>query len=239
MARARLKRVCRVRLRPRWCRRRRIRRRGFSAPADFRAASGSRASAGARRRPDRNRRSLWRAVLCGIRRETARAVIMRRSLGGIAMKKILGSALLAIAFLAGPVQAASHDADAGIVAFNHALAAATRAMDNDAILALWEDGGTSLLPDTPPIKGKPAMRSFLADLGRQLRGARMRKFELACHAIQINGGWASEWCEEHQMIAFANGRPPFNGTGRMLLVLHRGPNQAWRLSREMWQPALR
>jgi len=154
------------------------------------------------------------------------------------MKKIIGSALLAIAFAASPVQAASYNADAGIVAFNHALAAATRAMDNDAILALWEDGGTSLLPDMPPIEGKPAMTSFLAGVDKQLRGARMRKFELACHAIQITGDWASEWCEEHQMISFANGRPPFNGTGRLLLVLHRGPNRVWRLSREMWQPAV-
>lgn len=153
------------------------------------------------------------------------------------MKKIVGSALLAIASSANPVQAASHHADAGIIAFNHALAAATRAMDNQATLALWEDGGTSLLPDTPPIEGKPALASFLADVGKQLRGARMQKFEMACHAIQVNGDWASEWCEEHQMISFANDRPPFNGTGRMLLVLHRGPDRAWRLSREMWQPA--
>lgn len=153
------------------------------------------------------------------------------------MKKIVGSALLATAFSASMVQAASHNADAGVVAFNHALAAATRAMDNHAILALWEDGGTSLLPDMPPIEGKPAITSFLADVGKQLRGAQMRKFELACHAVQIAGDWASEWCEEHQVISFANDRPPFNGTGRMLLVLHRGPNRAWRLSREMWQPA--
>jgi ketosteroid isomerase-like protein len=154
------------------------------------------------------------------------------------MKRTLCALLAVVSFTAAahPTSAAT---DAGVVAFNHALAAATRAMDNQAILGLWEDGGISLLPDTPPIGGKPAIANFLAQVSKQLRGAHMRKFELACHEIQTEGDWSSEWCEEHQLVSFANGRPLFTGTGRMLLVLHREPNRAWRLSREMWQPAKR
>lgn len=161
------------------------------------------------------------------------------------MKKILARALLAATCFA-TATPATHAATnvatnvatkAGVVAFNHALATATRAMDNPAMLALWDSDGTSLLPDSPAIRGKPAIARFLEKVGKQLQGAHMQKFDLACHDIQASGDWASEWCDEHQQISFANGHPPFDGQGRMLFVLHRGPDRTWRLKLEMWQPS--
>jgi ketosteroid isomerase-like protein len=138
--------------------------------------------------------------------------------------------------LAGRTQAAG-DARAGIEAFNRALDQATLRMDNAATLALWEDDGVSLLPATAPMVGKPALAAFLRALQRQHPKARMQSFESHCHDIQSDGRLASEWCDEHQVVSFGDGTPPFDGRGKMLLVLHRGDDGRWRLRQEMWTQA--
>lgn len=128
------------------------------------------------------------------------------------------------------------DARAGIDAFNHALDQATRRMDNAATLALWEDDGVSLLPGMAPM-GKPAIAAFLAQLQRQHPNARMQTFQSQCFDVQVSGALASEWCQEHQVMTFNDGTAPFDGRGKMLLVLHRGDDGRWRLRQEMWNQA--
>lgn len=125
--------------------------------------------------------------------------------------------------------------DPGIAAFNQALASATMHMDNAATLALWDDEGVSLLPSTEAIVGKKAISEFLARVMQQLQGARMKSFDMQCGGLELHGDWASEWCDEHQVVELGNGKPDFDGHGRMLLVLHRGAGHKWRLRREMWQ----
>lgn len=151
------------------------------------------------------------------------------------MKNTLACALMMVAVFTLPAQAGSVAVNDEIIAFNQAFAVATRTMNSQATLALWEDDGAALLPDAAPILGKPAMDRFLVKVIKQLHGAHMQKFELVCHDVQITGNWASEWCDEHQRVVFANGLPPLDGKGRMLLVLHREPDKTWHLSREMWQ----
>ena len=126
----------------------------------------------------------------------------------------------------------------GIDAFNLALIQATTRMDNAATLALWEDDGIALLPQTAPIVGKKALAKFLDEVSSQVRGARMEKFEMKCFDIESTGHLATEWCEEHQHILLADGKPPFDGWGKMLLVLHRGADGKWRMRREMWNEGL-
>jgi len=125
-----------------------------------------------------------------------------------------------------------------IDAFNQSFANATRTMDNAATLALWDDEGVSLLPSTKPIVGKPAISRFMTDVMASLHGAHMTHFESECHDIHVSGNWASEWCTEHQIVALPGGKPPFNGYGKMLLVLHRGTTGTWRIREEMWNQAL-
>jgi ketosteroid isomerase-like protein len=134
-------------------------------------------------------------------------------------------------------QVAPDSARAGVERFNRAFADATRRMDNAASLALWEDDGVSLLPGTKPIVGRRAIGEFMTSVTSQFPGAHMRSFESECFDITISGDWASEWCTEHQVVDLPDGRPPFDGRGKMLLVLHRGADGAWRLSREMWNQA--
>lgn len=127
---------------------------------------------------------------------------------------------------------------AGIASFNCALGAATRNMDNAATLALWEDDGISLLPSTPPIVGKKAIATFMAGIQKQFPDAHMQSFESQCFDIQVSGDLATEWCTEHQVVNLAKGKPPFDGRGKMLLVLRRGTDGKWRLRQEMWNQAV-
>jgi uncharacterized protein (TIGR02246 family) len=129
-------------------------------------------------------------------------------------------------------------ADAGIEKFNRALIQATTNMDNSATLALWEEDGIALLPQTKPMIGKKAIAKFLDDVSSQLSGARMEKFELKCFDVERTGDFATEWCEEHQHVVLPNDKAPFDGRGKMLLVLHRGADGKWRMRREMWNQGI-
>lgn len=130
------------------------------------------------------------------------------------------------------------DTRSGVEDLNRAFDAATRHMDNAATLALWEDDGVSLLPSTKPIIGKKAIARFMAEVVAQIPDGRMEKFESRCFDIEVSGAWASEWCTEHQIVRFASGKPPFEGWGKMLLVLHHGSDGKWRIKQEMWNQAL-
>lgn len=135
------------------------------------------------------------------------------------------------------VSAADTHDQRGIDEFNTAMTVATRKLDNAGVLALWEDDGISLLPSTPPLRGKKAIAKMFDDVTSQTPHAVMKQFDFACYDVSVSGDWASEWCTEHQIVEMGNGKPPFEGRGNMLLVLHRGGDGKWRLVREMWNQA--
>ena len=154
------------------------------------------------------------------------------------MRKVLTFSLLLLA-AALPIVAQTMPLSprAEVEAFNRKFEDATRRMDNAAVVALWADDGISLLPSTKPIVGKVAIAAFIDGVTAQIKGAKMEKFELECFAIDVSGDIASEWCSEHQVVLLPGGKPPFNGHGKMLLVLRRGLDGEWRLLREMWNQA--
>ena len=151
--------------------------------------------------------------------------------------KIAVLALL-IAASASAAQTATPDAQAGIDAFNRAVIDATKKMDDAANLALWEDDGVSILPNSKPLSGKPALEAFLRMVAEQTKGARMESFWMACATIAVSGDTASERCVEHQVVRFPGDKPPFDGWGNLLYVLHRGSDGRWRIRAEMWNAAL-
>lgn len=141
---------------------------------------------------------------------------------------------LVLVLLARPARAQTAAADiAGIAALNRTLDDATRRMDTDAIIALWEEHGVSILPQMPPLVGRPAIAGFIRGAVAQLAGARMLSFTNRCAAPDVAGDWASEWCLERQQVALADGRT-IDSWGHLLYVMHRGADGRWRLSREMW-----
>ena len=139
-------------------------------------------------------------------------------------------AVCAAAFLVAAVANAASTVDE----FNAALDSATRRMDNGAVMALWADDGVSLLPSRAPIAGKKAIAAFLDSVTSANPGAKMESFHMTCRDIRVSGDLATEWCSEHQVVRFTDGRPPFDGHGKMLLVLRKDAAGAWHLEEEMW-----
>ena len=120
-----------------------------------------------------------------------------------------------------------------LVAFNAKFSDAHLKMDAPAILGKWAEDGVSLLPETAPMVGKPAIATFLSGVTEQ--GWRMEKMELDFQGVEVSGDWASEWAFEHQVERPPDAsKPAFDGHGRMLLVLHREADGNWRIKREMW-----
>lgn len=154
------------------------------------------------------------------------------ALGNVHMTRLRYAPILLLA-----AQLASAQSNPSIAAFNHKLEDATRNMDNAATLALWADDGISLLPSTKPIIGKPAISTFFKSVTDSIAGAKMKSFEMECHDIDISGDLATEWCTEHQIVEMPGGKPPFDGCGRMLFVLRKGPDGDWLIEREMWNQA--
>ncbi|HEY1587799.1 MAG TPA: nuclear transport factor 2 family protein [Polyangia bacterium] len=128
------------------------------------------------------------------------------------------------------------DEAAEIARFNHAVDEATRTMNNGAMLKLWEEDGVSLLPNQAPLVGKKALAKFFDGVTKAMPLAKMTTFEFDCHDVRVDGRMASEWCNEHQVVELGNGKPPFDGRGKMLLVLHKSDDGRWRLQKEMWNP---
>jgi ketosteroid isomerase-like protein len=133
-----------------------------------------------------------------------------------------------------PAVAAPPDRQAEVERFNEATIDATKRMDEEATLALWEQDGVSLLPASAPVVGKPAIRAFLHKVLSSMPGARVRSFDMRCSGLEIEGDVATEYCEEHQIVDMPEGKPPFDGHGKLLYVLHRGADRTWRARREMW-----
>jgi ketosteroid isomerase-like protein len=152
------------------------------------------------------------------------------------MQKLLSTAIALILAANGAAAQATGGEQAGIERFNEALRQATLHMDNAATLSLWEESGVSLLPAAAPITGKRALAAFLDRATSSMSNAKMRSFTLECFDLHVSGDWASEWCTEHQIVDLAGGKQ-FDGRGKMLLVLHRGPAGAWRIQNEMWNEA--
>jgi ketosteroid isomerase-like protein len=126
-----------------------------------------------------------------------------------------------------------------IATFNAKFLEAHLRMDDAAILGMWAEDGVSLLPETLPIVGKPAITKFLTGVTGQLKGWHMEKMELDFQGIEMSGDWASEWALEHQVVRPPDDRPVFDGRGKMLLVLHREADGNWKVKREMWNQGMK
>jgi ketosteroid isomerase-like protein len=122
-----------------------------------------------------------------------------------------------------------------IDAFHSKFLEAHLKMDTPGVLEAWSEDGVSLLPETAPLAGKPAIARFVAGVTEQLKGWRMEKMELDFQGIEVSGDCASEWAYQHQMVRPPeDGKPVVDGRGKMLLVLHREAGVGWKIKREMW-----
>lgn len=121
-----------------------------------------------------------------------------------------------------------------IEAFNEKFRDAILHMDNAATMALWADGGVTLLPGSAPISGKATIAKWMDDVVARLPGYHVTRQDNEFHDIRVSGDWASEWGTTHQTVQPPDGKPALEIYGKILLVLHRDAGGAWKIQEEMW-----
>ena len=112
-------------------------------------------------------------------------------------------------------------------------------MDNAATMALWAEDGVSLLPGMAPIEGKSTIAKWLDGVVSHLRGYRVTAQDNEFHDVEVSGDWASEWGTTHQVVQPPNGGPVMETWGKILLVLRRDKDGAWKIREEMWTPGVK
>jgi uncharacterized protein (TIGR02246 family) len=150
---------------------------------------------------------------------------------GIALG-VLASGLAAVALGRGAASAKDE-----IDAFNKRYVEMHLKMDTPGIFATWAEDGVSLMPGEAPLIGKKAIVAWVENILSKMPGYKVVNEEINFHDIQISGDWASEWATEHQVVQPPDGKPVIDSRGKMALVLHREPNEEWKVKQEMWNQA--
>ena len=105
-------------------------------------------------------------------------------------------------------------------------------MDNAAYLTLWADDAVDLLPGMKPLVGKKAMADWLEGVTAQMRDYKLTEYEIDFQEIKISGDWAFEWGTCRQTVHPPNGGKPMDNPGKILLILHREADGAWKFRQE-------
>jgi ketosteroid isomerase-like protein len=119
-------------------------------------------------------------------------------------------------------------------AFNQTLAIACDKMDQQTTASLWADDGIDLIQGMQPMIGKKVIADWLEGLPAQLKGAKMLYCKVDWRDIKIEGNFAYEWAITRQKIEMPAPQDPIESEGKMLLILKRQPDGAWKQEVESW-----
>ncbi|HEV2194519.1 MAG TPA: nuclear transport factor 2 family protein [Candidatus Acidoferrum sp.] len=131
-------------------------------------------------------------------------------------------------------RSANADARSEIDAFNKKFTELHLKMDTPGIMAMWAEDGVDLMQGEAPIVGEKNITAWVENVLAKNPGYKVTTEEMEFHDIQVCGDWASEWATEHQVAKAPEGKPDFDGRGKMALVLHRDPSGEWKIKQEMW-----
>lgn len=133
------------------------------------------------------------------------------------------------------IRARSSNAEARseIDAFNKRFVELHLKMDTPGTMAMWSEDGVDLMQGEAPIVGRKTITAWVEGVLAKIQGYKVTKEEMEFHDIQVCGDWASEWATEHQVAKAPEGKPDFDGYGKMALLLHREAGE-WKIKQEMW-----
>ena len=125
------------------------------------------------------------------------------------------------------------DARSEIDAFNKKFLELHLKMDTPGIMAMWAEDGVDLMQGEAPIAGRKAITAWVEGVVAKIPAYKVTKEAMEFHDIQVCGDWATEWATEHQVAKAPEGKPDFDGYGKMAFVLHREGGE-WKIKQEMW-----
>lgn len=128
---------------------------------------------------------------------------------------------------------ANADARGEIDAFNKKFLELHLKMDTPGIMAMWAEDGVDLMQGEAPIVGRKTITAWVEGVLAKIPAYKVTKEEMEFHDIQVCGDCATEWATEHQVAKAPEGKPDFDGYGKMAFVLHREGGK-WKIKQEMW-----
>src|SRR5215467_3071662 len=146
---------------------------------------------------------------------------------------IAGFVLLGLCGVRMSARNAKDDARNEIDAFNKKFLELHLKMDTPGIMAMWAEDGVDLMQGEAPISGRKTITTWIENVLANMPGYKVTKEEMEFHDIQVCGDWATEWATEHQVAKAPEGKPDFDGYGKMAFVLHREAGE-WKIKQEMW-----
>jgi len=111
-------------------------------------------------------------------------------------------------------------------------AAALKSGPPEAVAAWFTADGELLLPGMAPVRGREAIRAFLAPMASAVE---VESVEVGTDAVEVHGESADLW-GTYRQLAGEKGKPKEMHTGRFAALWHRDAAGAWHLARLMMQP---
>ena len=121
-----------------------------------------------------------------------------------------------------------------ILAADAAWVAAAGRKDLDQTVSYWTDDATVLPPDAPVVKGKAAIREYVA-AGFEIPG-----FEISWKSEEVtvaaDGNWAYQLATNQVTVPDARGTLR-TVVGRAVVIWRKEPDGAWRAAVDIWNGA--
>jgi len=155
-------------------------------------------------------------------------------MGIVRASLVTGVLLFGLPIIQMNAREANNDARSEIDAFNKKFTELHLKMDTPGIMAMWAEDGVDLMQGEAPLVGRKTVTAWVEDVLSKTRGYKVTKEEMEFHDVQVCGDWATEWATEHQVAQAPEGKPNFDGYGKMALVLHRDTGGGWKIKQEMW-----
>lgn len=115
----------------------------------------------------------------------------------------------------------------------HGYAGAVESGKADAISARFTPDGQLLLPGLPPLKGREAIRAFLAPM---TAAGVVQSAVMSTELLEVRGDTAADQWGTYVEVAGERGKPMETYGGRFAALWRRERDGHWRLARLMMQP---
>jgi ketosteroid isomerase-like protein/uncharacterized protein YndB with AHSA1/START domain len=133
--------------------------------------------------------------------------------------------------------AARPQADRAAIAELHARdEEASRAMDHATLASLWTDDVAALSPDGVVVRGRAANAARLEELTAAMAGQEIVDYDLYFEEVEVRGDWAFEWGTYAGTTRDPSSGAPRPLQGRLMRILQRQGDGAWRVARTMYTP---
>lgn len=124
-----------------------------------------------------------------------------------------------------------------IRSLHRADSAATLTGDPDSLATLWAPQAVRLEPGGEVDVGRAAIHASDTRSRREHPGSGMTRYVPRIVAIELHGDWAVEWGYFDAAYVPGRGAPSLSFRGKVLRVLQRQPDGAWKFTHVMWNMA--